>query len=122
GDAGPQSTVYLGAFRREAVVGVGGYDEYFLRAQDWELNHRLRLAGHTVWFDPSIGVSYRPRARWRDFARQQYRTGGWRRRVIERHQGTASARYLAPPVAVLGVGLGLVAGLLSVPPLGAWFA
>jgi succinoglycan biosynthesis protein ExoA len=111
GPPGPQPTVYLGAFRRDAVVAVGGYDEYFLRAQDWELNHRLRKAGHTVWFDPSIGVGYRPRTRWRDFARQQFRTGGWRRRVIERHGSTASARYLAPPIAVLAVLLGLVAGL-----------
>ncbi|RNL63803.1 glycosyltransferase family 2 protein [Nocardioides marmoriginsengisoli] len=119
GAAGPQPTVYLGAFRRDAVTAVGGYDEYFLRAQDWELNHRLRLAGHTVWFDPSLGVAYRPRARWRDFARQQFRTGGWRRRVIERHQDTASVRYLAPPVAVLAVVLGLLAGLHA-PLLGDW--
>lgn len=121
GHPGPQPTVYLGAFRRDAVVAVGGYDEYFLRAQDWELNHRLRLAGHTIWFDPSIGVGYRPRARWRDFARQQFRTGGWRRRVIERHQGTASARYLAPPAAVLCVVLGLLAGLHA-PLLWDWLA
>jgi succinoglycan biosynthesis protein ExoA len=119
GLAGPQATVYLGAFRRDAVTAVGGYDEYFLRAQDWELNHRLRQAGHTVWFDPSIGVAYRPRARWRDFGRQQLRTGGWRRRVIERHHGTASLRYLAPPVAVLAVVLGLLAGLQA-PLLGSW--
>ena len=121
GLAGPQPTVYLGAFRRDAVTEVGGYDEYFLRGQDWELNHRLRMAGHTVWFDPSIGVAYRPRARWRDFARQQFRTGGWRRRVIERHQGTASARYLAPPAAVLLVALGVLAGVQA-PLLGTWVA
>ena len=121
GQAGPQATVYLGAFRRDALVAVGGYDEYFLRAQDWELNHRLRIAGHTVWFDPAIGVGYRPRTRWRDFARQQYRTGGWRRRVIERHRSTASSRYLAPPVAALAVILGLLAGLHA-PLLGDWLA
>lgn len=119
GAPGPQPTVYLGAFRRAALEAVGGYDERFLRAQDWELNHRLREAGFTVWFDPALGVGYRPRSSWRDFARQQYRTGGWRRRVIETHRSTASLRYLAPPVAVLGVLTGLLAAALA-PLLSAW--
>jgi succinoglycan biosynthesis protein ExoA len=121
GAAGPQPTVYLGAFRREAVAAVGGYDEKFLRAQDWELNHRLRQAGYTVWFEPALGVVYRPRASWQRFAAQQFRTGGWRRRVIQTHQGTASARYLAPPAAVLAILIGLVAGAPS-PFLWDWLA
>lgn len=111
--AGPQPTVYLGGFRRSAIESVGGYDEHFVRAQDWELNHRLRKAGHTVWFEPSIGVTYRPRSSWRTFGRQQYRTGGWRRRVIERHPETAGLRYLAPPTAVVAVMLGLVLGIVG---------
>jgi len=113
GAAGPAPTVYLGAFHRSALEAVGGYDEYFLRAQDWELNQRLREAGHTIWFDPEIAVGYQPRDSWRDLARQQYRTGGWRRRVIARHPGTASVRYLAPPVLVLGLLLGVVAAVLA---------
>jgi len=119
GTPGPQPTVYLGSFRRTALEAVGGYDEHFLRAQDWELNHRLREAGFEVWFDPALGVTYHPRSSWQDFARQQFRTGGWRRRVIAAHPGTANLRYLAPPVAVLGVVVGLVAAALA-PVLGAW--
>lgn len=113
GTAGPAPTVYLGAFHRAALEAVGGYDEYFLRAQDWELNHRLREAGHTIWFDPEIAVGYQPRDTWRDLVKQQYRTGGWRRRVIARHRSTASLRYLAPPVLVLLVLLGVVAAVLA---------
>jgi glycosyltransferase involved in cell wall biosynthesis len=119
GAPGPQPTVYLGAFRRSALEAIGGYDEHFLRAQDWELNHRLREAGFVVWFDPALGVSYHPRSSWRAFAQQQFRTGGWRRRVIETHRGTASLRYLAPPLALLGVLAGLLAAALS-PLLGSW--
>lgn len=121
GASGPQDSVYLGAFRREALASVGGYDEYFLRAQDWELNYRLRQAGHSIWFDPEIAVGYHPRSSWRDFARQQFRTGGWRRRVIERHDGTANPRYLAPPLAVIGFVAGLILALLT-PVLGGWMA
>jgi len=119
GEPGPQPTVYLGAFRRAALEAIGGYDEHFLRAQDWELNHRLREAGYVVWFDPALGVSYHPRSSWRDFARQQFRTGGWRRRVMEEHRSTVSLRYLAPPLALLGIIVGFLAAAVS-PFLGSW--
>ncbi len=113
GEPGPQLTVYLGAFRRSALEKVGGYDEHFVRAQDWELNHRLREAGEQIWFLPDVAVTYHPRETWKTFATQQYRTGGWRRRVIRQHPDTASVRYLAPPAAVVGSGLGLVTGLVG---------
>ncbi|HET7660961.1 MAG TPA: glycosyltransferase, partial [Oryzihumus sp.] len=45
GEAGPADTVYLGVFRREWLDRMGGYDPRFVRAQDWELNHRIREAG-----------------------------------------------------------------------------
>lgn len=103
GDAGPAPTVYLGAFRREALERVGGFDEHFVRAQDWELNHRLREAGEVVWFDPRLAVTYRPRGSWSALARQFYRTGQWRRQVVRTYPETAGLRYLAPPAAVIGV-------------------
>ena len=54
GEEGPALTVYLGAFRREVLERLGGYDETFLRAQDWELNHRIREGGGVVWFTPRL--------------------------------------------------------------------
>jgi glycosyltransferase involved in cell wall biosynthesis len=109
GAAGPAETVYLGVFRREVLERLGGYDESFLRAQDWELNHRIRAAGGLVWFSPELSVTYRPRSRLRALARQYFHYGRWRRVVMRQHAGTASLRYLAAPAAVTGIGLGLVA-------------
>lgn len=111
GQAGPALSVYLGSFRREALAAVGGYDEHFQRAQDWELNHRLRAAGFDVYFVPQMAVPYTPRAHWRALARQFYFTGQWRREVVRRHPSTRSLRYLAAPLALLAVSLGLVAGI-----------
>ena len=54
GEEGPALTVYLGVFRREVLERLGGYDETFLRAQDWELNHRIRESGGVVWFTPRL--------------------------------------------------------------------
>ena len=111
GLAGPADTVYLGVFRRSALRRVGGYDERFVRAQDWELNHRIRQTGGTVWFTPDIEVSYRPRSTLSALASQYADYGTWRRAVSRRHPGTLNLRYLAPPSAVLAVLAGSLLGL-----------
>lgn len=111
--AGPADTVFLGVFRKDALQAIGGFDESLHRAQDWELNYRLRQAGHLVYFSPELRVVYRPRDSVADLTRQLYRTGQWRREVIRRHADTASARYLAPPFTVVGLVVGLVGGALG---------
>jgi succinoglycan biosynthesis protein ExoA len=100
GDPGPTDTVYLGVFRRDALVRVGGFDESLVRNQDYELNVRLRDTGGTVWFDPRLEVAYRPRGTVRSLARQYYEYGWWKRHVLRRHPGSVRWRQLVPPVAV----------------------
>jgi succinoglycan biosynthesis protein ExoA len=111
GEEGPAPTVYLGAFRRGILEQLGGYDETFLRAQDWELNHRIRDSGGLVWFTPHLVVTYRPRSTLRALAKQYADYGRWRRVVMREHPETVSARYLAPPAALLAVGAGTLVGL-----------
>jgi succinoglycan biosynthesis protein ExoA len=43
-----------------------------------------------------------------------YETGRWRRELVRRHPETATVRYLAPPLTLVGVLAGSVAGLLGV--------
>jgi glycosyltransferase involved in cell wall biosynthesis len=111
GEAGPADTVYLGVFRRAALDLVGGYDESFLRAQDWEMNLRIRRSGGLVWFTPRLRVSYRPRGSVRALGRQYFDYGRWRRVVIRRHEDSASLRYLAPPVTLAAVAAGTLVGV-----------
>jgi glycosyltransferase involved in cell wall biosynthesis len=111
GTAGPALTVYLGCFRRSALDRVGGFDETMVRAQDWELNHRIRSSGGLVWFTPDMRVSYRPRGTLRRLARQYHEYGRWRREVARRHPETVSPRYLAPPLALIGVAAGTAVGV-----------
>ncbi len=113
GEAGPADTVYLGVFRREALARVGGYDESFLRAQDWEMNLRIRRSGGLVWFTPRLRVSYRPRGSVPALGRQYFDYGRWRRVVMRRHEDSASARYLAPPAALAAVAAGTLAGAVA---------
>ncbi|CAB4808946.1 unannotated protein [freshwater metagenome] len=111
GNAGYVDTVYLGVFIRSAVIAVGGFDERFIRAQDWELNYRLREAGGKIFFDPRLHVTYRPRSTAKALAKQYFEYGRWRRVVSRRHQGTINYRYLAPPFSLVGTVLSIALAL-----------
>jgi GT2 family glycosyltransferase len=115
GGAGESDTVYLGCFRKEALLAAGGFDERFTRAQDWELNFRLRESGGVVYFDPRLQVTYRPRSTIKALAKQYFEYGRWRRVVSRRHKGSINYRYLAPPFTVIATSLSLIAGAVLGP-------
>ncbi|MGA7095999.1 MAG: glycosyltransferase family 2 protein [Acidimicrobiia bacterium] len=111
GTAGPTDTVYLGVFRSSTLDRLGGYDEEFIRNQDYELNHRIRESGGIVWFDPELQVSYRPRGSLRDLARQYFQYGSWKRKFSRRHPGSLRWRQIAPPLAVTALVVSLVGAI-----------
>ena len=114
GAEGPVDTVFLGAFRRDALEAAGGVDPTLVRAEDYELNWRLRARGETVWFDPGLVVDYRPRDTLRDLAWQYFDYGRWKRVVARRHPASLLPRHLASPLLLLGLAaspvLAVVAG------------
>jgi hypothetical protein len=120
GQPGPVDSVYLGVYRRAAIERVGGYDESYQRAEDWELNHRIRLAGGLIWFLPELRVSYRPRTTLRTLAAQYFGYGRWRRVVSRQHAGTINLRYVAPPAAVLAMAAGVLIGLVGLAVGSGW--
>lgn len=133
GQEGEALTVYLGAFRRDALDRVGGYDEAYERAQDWEMNHRIRETGGRIWFTPHMAVTYRPRSTVKALARQYLHYGRWRREIMRQHPQTVSMRYLAPPVTAAAIAVGTAVALagaaahqrwtrLGLVPLGGYLA
>ena len=104
--AGAKETVYLGVFRKSALESVGGFDEKWIRGQDWELNQRLRESGQVVWFDPRLSVNYYPRDSFQDLARQFYKTGLWRGALTRENPAGSSVRYWIPPLLVLSIPFG----------------
>jgi len=113
GKPGFVDTVYLGTFRKSALARVGYFDESFIRAQDWELNYRIRETGGKIWFDPDLVVTYRPRANIKQLAKQYFQYGQWRRQVSKKYPETLNLRYLAAPVTVVGLLIGLAMILLQ---------
>jgi succinoglycan biosynthesis protein ExoA len=113
GNEGPAESAYLGVFRREVLAEVGGYDESLKRGEDWELNLRIREAGHKVWFDPQLKVTYWPRENWRKLTRQFFTTGVWRGELVRRHPRTTPVRFFAPPLLVIAFIISIVGGTLQ---------
>jgi hypothetical protein len=108
GQSGPADTVYLGCFRKSIITELGLYEAKWVRGQDWELNLRIRQAGHTVWFDPELKVGYYPRESIKALGRQFYSTGVWRGALTKQNPMESSFRYWIPPLLV-------AASLLQVP-------
>lgn len=108
---GPAESAYLGIFRREVFDEVGYFDESMWRAQDWELCHRIRGAGYTVWFDPELKVGYYPRDNFKALVAQSFASGSWRGEIARRYATGKSLRHHMPPLMVAGVTLGCISAV-----------
>lgn len=102
-------TVPFGAFRRDTLERAGYFDETLLTNEDYELNTRLRQHGGRIWLDPSIRSGYFARASLGALARQYWRYGYWKQRMLRRYPQTLRWRQALPPLFVAGlVGLALL--------------
>ncbi|MCK3770182.1 glycosyltransferase family 2 protein [Microbacterium aerolatum] len=110
---GEAESAYLGVMRRSVLEEVGLFDETIRRGEDWELNLRIRQAGHKVWLDPQLSVTYWPRESWWRLARQFRATGAWRGELVRRYGRSNGLRFFAPPALVLNVILAVIVGILQ---------
>ena len=105
---GPAESAYMGVMKADALRKIGGFDESLRRGEDWELNFRLRQAGHIVWLDPQLKVSYWPRSTLLKLHRQFLATGVWRGELVRRLGGGNPLRFFAPPVLLASIVLSLI--------------
>jgi hypothetical protein len=100
-------TVPFGSFRRALIEEVGFFDESLLTNEDYEFNARIRKSGGKIWLDPSIRSIYFARASLLDLARQYWRYGFWKWRMLRRYPSTLRWRQALPPLFVISL-LGLI--------------
>ncbi len=98
-----------GAYVTERVRALDGFDETFVRNQDYEFDFRYGLAGGRLLLDPSVSFTYQVRDSPRRLARQYYQYGYWRLRSLHRHPSSFSARWLVPPTLVAALATGTLA-------------
>ena len=111
--AGTVDTVPFGAFKRELLATVGFFDENLLTNEDYEFNTRIRKSGGKIWLDPSIRSVYFSRAHLSGLAKQYFRYGYWKWRMLRQFPDTLRWRQGLPPLFVLSlVGFGILGGFL----------
>ncbi len=96
-------TVPFGAFRRDLIGRIGGFDESLLTNEDYEFNVRVRQGGGKIWLDPQIKSTYFARPTLKALSRQYWRYGYWKGRMLLRYPGTLRWRQALPPLFVLGI-------------------
>jgi succinoglycan biosynthesis protein ExoA len=109
-------TVPFGAFHHTLIERVGSFDESLLTNEDYEFNTRVRKLGGKIWLDPKIRSVYFPPGTLAGLARQYWRYGFWKVRMLRRYPESIRWRQLLPPAFVLAL---LLSGVLSIwHPLG----
>ena len=94
----------FGAWPADVLHAHGGWDERFLRNQDFELSSRLRRAGGRVVFDPAIWSVYHPRESLSAIARQYWDYGRFKALAFVTAPTAIRPRQLAP-IGLVAVGL-----------------
>jgi succinoglycan biosynthesis protein ExoA len=96
-------TVPFGAFNRNLFNRVGFFDETLQTNEDYEFNARIRRQGGKVWLDPQVRSVYFSRSSVLSLARQYWRYGFWKLKMLLRFPDTLRWRQALPPLFVLGL-------------------
>src|SRR5262245_35300764 len=110
----PVRSVQCGAYRRDVLLAVGGFDPAMAYGEDEDLNWRLRQRGFQVMLCPALFQRYRPRASLRGLWKQYWNYGRGRMRVLRKHPDFLAPRHLAPSALVVVLG-GLAPAGAAVP-------
>lgn len=109
-------TVPFGSFRKQLVERIGYFDETLLTNEDYEFNTRVRKSGGIVWLDPGIRSIYFARSTYSQLARQYWRYGYWKARMLRRYPETLRWRQALPPLMVLSIAVLLPLSWLWILP------
>ena len=101
-------TVFIGAWRRETLERVGGFNVDWLINEDYEFNVRLRKMGYKILLSPRIRCEYFVRDSLSKLARQYFRYGFWKVKTLKAHPESLRWRQLAAPCFVVALMISLL--------------
>jgi cellulose synthase/poly-beta-1,6-N-acetylglucosamine synthase-like glycosyltransferase len=73
------------AFRKSALLQIGGFDEALKTGEDVDVAIRLAHAGHLLWFEPTATVDHFHRTSVWQLMRQWYGYGAYHPALIRKH-------------------------------------
>lgn len=106
-------TVAFACFRKSLGQELGGFNESLLTNEDYDFNYRVRQSGRQVILDRSGHCDYFARSTLGGLARQYWRYGGWKARMVKLHPRSMKLRHLVAPAFVVSIVLLFVAAWFS---------
>jgi len=88
------------AYRKDAVLGVGGFNEALVALEEADLNSRLAEKGYKMKFNPDITVYHRRRSSFGGLFRQMFRNGVGSISAIRANPKMLNPKHLLPFLAV----------------------
>jgi succinoglycan biosynthesis protein ExoA len=105
------------AYRREVFEAVGLFDESFDACEDVDFNTRVRRAGFTCYFTPTISVDYQSRRNLKGLFKQMRRYGQGRARLARKEPASISLPSLVPPLWIVWLVVGAAISAFWTPAL-----
>jgi len=96
-------TVFGGCFFKKDIIKVGGFNEAWIRNQDYEINHRLRTLIGPIILDPKIRCQYFCRESISKLSVQYFNYGFWRFNTLLKHPNSFTYRQAAPVLLCIGM-------------------
>ena len=73
------------AFLREALTKAGGFDNWFITAEDIDLNMRVVDAGYDIFYNPAAVIYHRHKSTLYRFYKQAFWNGAGRKQLTMKH-------------------------------------
>ncbi|RLF47226.1 MAG: glycosyl transferase family 2, partial [Thermoplasmata archaeon] len=73
------------AYDRELFLSLGGFDEWFVTAEDIDLNYRAVSLGNEIIYNERAIIYHKMRSTFREFVRQAYWNGYGRKQLTLKH-------------------------------------
>jgi glycosyltransferase involved in cell wall biosynthesis len=96
-------TVYLGVFKREIFEKLGYFDPDMPFNEDNEYNLRITISGGKIYLSPKIKSYYFPRDNLKDLAKQFFRYGFYKPKILKKYKRIFSSRHIVPLIFILGI-------------------
>lgn len=96
-------TVPYGSFFRSTFDKIGFFNEELLVNEDYEFNVRISNFGGKIFFDPRIKIDYYARGDFSSLAKQYWRYGYWKFKMLQIFPDTIRWRQAIPPLFVVSL-------------------